>query len=97
VQKWYDEHLPRDEKLAKQFVVQFVVETRPRLKLSRYGLLLFRLMFAALLTYNDEYTNVVMLQDYWRRGQDDEDMMKYFKISLAILIVPIRFLALSQR
>ena len=29
-----------------------------------------------------------MLQDYWRRGQDDEDMMTYFRISLAILIVP---------
>lgn len=29
-----------------------------------------------------------MLQNYWRRGQEDEDMMKYCKISLAILIVP---------
>jgi len=41
---------------------------------------------AALLTYNDEFTDFVMLQDYWRRGQDNEGMMKYYKISLAILI-----------
>jgi hypothetical protein len=81
--EWVDAVLPTDEVFAKKVLKAIMISCRPVFKMSRYGYM-GKLLLIVLLTYNDEGTDIQMMITYEKGG---EATAKYFRISLAILVV----------